>query len=170
MACVNVKQKSGERNIAGAEFEDSSSDDVWDEETPGYDCPKKPNITTDWYDIDGGGTYTACRSVSTLGQLLIKGHSVRSSGTYCVFPVQLNGDEDDLEITPLDGRTSTTQDDKTLRYCMKGNSDDTAILQTQGISFNAVFIVDKQYEEQMDICLLTQNDNICPRYSFGSLD
>ena len=126
-----------------------------------YDCPLYPNVTPDYdYDFDGSGHYTICKSRETQETVQIQGRTSLSD-TICVFPTQyVNEDNSFWKPDPYNGGPLST--------CTTVNDTEGVYLTFAGITFNAVFVVDKSYRMQMATCLAAGNYNLCPKYySYG---
>ena len=125
-----------------------------------YVCPASNNIAPDYdTNLNGTGFYQVCTNRDSKEKVAIHGRPTASATKLCVFPVEAV-DENHIYWKPdlqTGGPWSRCYD----------ITDTGVYAQFEGVSYNAVFIVDSlTANTQMQECLLT-GYRYCPSYSFG---
>jgi hypothetical protein len=127
-----------------------------------YTCPNTANVlsNSDSSYTTSAGRYTVCSQTSNLANIKVHGTTM-GSNTICVFPIQQVDSshvyfKPDLSTgLPYASCATITSSSSGLEFIFAG------------MSFNAVFIVDDIYKNQMQSCLANANPGACPVYSYG---
>ena len=141
----------------------SNATDSLNDADPNYSCPLEPNVTPDYdWAMDGSGYYAVCSHRTQTSSILIHGTTLYSS-IICVFPVEMT-DTGQAFFKP-NGATGGA-----IHECLQVSDEEGAKVQFDNIQFNAVFIVEKPFSQQMETCLVLGNYYQCPAnadYSFS---
>lgn len=129
------------------------------QEDPNYICPKSPNLTPD-YDktLDGSGYYTVCKNKLNTSDTLLHGKTYLASAI-CLFPAEWISQENIYTKPDLITQAPWSQ---CFEIEQKG-----VYASFQGINYNAFYLVEKPFHEDMQNCLLGGRLALCPPYSFG---
>ncbi|MCM2278276.1 MAG: hypothetical protein NDJ89_09390 [Oligoflexia bacterium] len=124
-----------------------------------YACPSVSNVNPD-YDrmLDGSGYFTVCPSNQDSSKLLIHGQTAESE-RICIFPAQYIDSRHIYWKPELAGGLPWTE-------CALP-TEQGAFAQFPGVNYNAVFIVEERFRDQMQLCLSNGDYYGCPAYSFG---
>ncbi len=120
----------------------------------GFNCPSYTNIIPDSEgDLD---TFTACAKSTAPNEVLLEGHPTQTS-TVCVFAANnVSG-----QIVPV-----MTSSNTPAVQCVN-MSGAAAIINFQGLYYNALYVVSPNDEQTMYSCLVSGTPSNCPEYSYG---
>ncbi len=129
---------------------------------PGTDgnflCPATSNTSpSSDQSVSGAGYYTVCPDKTATDDVLVNG-ATSGSNEICAFPAQAASTS---LFYPITSGTSGP-----LMQCQPITSNGV-IFTFQGVTFNAIYIVTQQDEQQMANCLSQMNSYLCPAYSAG---
>lgn len=144
----------GKSGTVSALTTDSPKDD------PDFNCPQEPNVVPNYdWDLNGTGFFRVCESKKDLMNILIHGKTSRSN-VICIFPAEVVNQKS--IFTKPDLITGAP-----LSQCVEA-TEEGIYAKFEGIKFNAVFIVEKPDQLQMENCLFGGVSPLCPQYySFG---
>lgn len=172
--CINQNPKSSDRwiksSVDSASYKAVASGPSSEK---AYTCSAEPNVIPNYdWDFDGTGFYTVCRSKTKLEELKVYGLAANSK-SICMFPIVYGfGNQADSISIYRDPKKVSTVDPASdvFDYCFEAKEDGAVIQGFGTLSYNAVFVVEKQDEDEMKQCLHLEAYALCPRYAFGELN
>lgn len=152
----------GERSLNKApQWSQSSQVSPLVKDNGDYLCPQEPNVVPDydWAEFEGAGNFEVCAHKNTSEKILVRG-STHYSTRVCVFPAFYNESTGELFALP-----------DLLSDCKEMNPEESEHTFPQPTTFNAVFIVEEPFKEQMENCLQNLDYYQCPNrpgyFSYG---
>jgi hypothetical protein len=128
-----------------------------------FDCPTSPNVLEEYDDdLRETGTFSVCTAKTSAFRIRVHGKT-KSNDSICVFPAQYI-DRTRILAKP-DSRGYPMSACASADSIPAGSSG--LIFEFANTNFNAVFIVEAQDRDQMQMCLFSNNPFGCPEYSYG---
>ncbi len=128
-------------------------------QNPDYTCPSQVNVTPTYdADIERTHDYTVCRHRTDESKIMLD-LSPFIARKICVFPIEVIDAQNILT-------KANTQTGGLFNQCTDLAASG-AFVEFKGIQYNAVFVVDYANQQQMQQCLLSGNEYLCPAFSFG---
>jgi hypothetical protein len=128
-----------------------------------FSCPTQPNVLEEYDDdLRDTGKFTVCSSRTSAFSIRVHGRT-KSSDSICVFPAQYI--DQTRIVAKVDSRGYPIVTCASASDIPAGGTG--LVFEFANTNFNAVFIVERPYRDQMQMCLFSNNPYACPEYSYG---